>query len=97
MGFQNVKKNKVECIQLLEDTHGVLYAIIDVHLTSDIPGNVSLPMLHHVAEFTVYTSPCFDLGHYANTDQSEQSTRFICILKHNRRASGLETSSVRVR
>ena len=56
MGFQNVKKNRVECIQLLEDIHGVLYAIINLHLKSDTPGSLAPSMLDHIGNFTEYVS-----------------------------------------
>ncbi|KAF7358550.1 hypothetical protein MVEN_00906300 [Mycena venus] len=50
--LQNAKKNKLECIQLLEDTHVVLYAIVNVHLKSDIPGSLPPSMLDHIGNFT---------------------------------------------
>ncbi|KAJ7852119.1 hypothetical protein B0H13DRAFT_1904799 [Mycena leptocephala] len=50
--LQNVKKNKVECIQLVENIHQVLYAIINLHVKSDTPGSLPLSMLYHVGKFT---------------------------------------------
>ncbi|KAJ7082798.1 hypothetical protein C8R44DRAFT_753672 [Mycena epipterygia] len=38
---QNVKKNKDECIQIMENVHQVLYAIINLHITSG--AETSLP------------------------------------------------------
>ncbi|KAJ7354244.1 hypothetical protein DFH08DRAFT_804162 [Mycena albidolilacea] len=53
--LENVKSNKLECIQLLEDAHGVIYAIINLHLKSDPPGNFPVSMLGHIAKFTETT------------------------------------------
>ncbi|KAJ7103925.1 hypothetical protein C8R44DRAFT_945403 [Mycena epipterygia] len=48
---QNVKRNKDECIQLVENIQGILYTIIDLHITSDTR---SLPpaILNHIGKFT---------------------------------------------
>ncbi|KAJ6480898.1 hypothetical protein C8R45DRAFT_1076164 [Mycena sanguinolenta] len=48
---QNVKQNKKECAQLLENTHQVLYAIIELHIRSDAPGSLSPVMMDHVEKF----------------------------------------------
>ncbi|KAJ6472095.1 hypothetical protein C8R45DRAFT_936753 [Mycena sanguinolenta] len=37
---QNVKQNKKECAQLLEDNHQVLYAIINLHVKSETAGTL---------------------------------------------------------
>ncbi|KAJ7702553.1 P-loop containing nucleoside triphosphate hydrolase protein, partial [Mycena olivaceomarginata] len=50
--LQNVKKNKVECIQLVENIHQVLYAIINLHIKLDTPGSLPPSMLYHVGKFT---------------------------------------------
>ncbi|KAJ7809556.1 hypothetical protein B0H14DRAFT_2865665 [Mycena olivaceomarginata] len=47
-----MKKNKVECIQLVENIHQVLYAIINLHIKSDTPGSLPPSMLYHVGKFT---------------------------------------------
>jgi hypothetical protein len=51
MGFQNVKKNKNDCIQLMEDIHQVLYGIINLHIHSDMPGSLPPPMFDHIGKF----------------------------------------------
>ncbi|KAJ6472073.1 hypothetical protein C8R45DRAFT_1104280 [Mycena sanguinolenta] len=48
---QNVKQNKKECAQLLENMHQVLYAIINLHVKSEAAGSVSLAMWDHVESF----------------------------------------------
>ncbi|KAF7339021.1 hypothetical protein MVEN_01978300 [Mycena venus] len=50
--LQNVKKNKRECIQLMEDIHQVLFAIINLHIESDTPGHVPPVMFGHIGKFT---------------------------------------------
>ncbi|KAJ6451033.1 hypothetical protein C8R45DRAFT_1113764 [Mycena sanguinolenta] len=48
---QNVKQNKKECAQLLENIHQVLYAIINLHVKSETAGSVSLEMWDPVESF----------------------------------------------
>ncbi|KAJ6572399.1 hypothetical protein DFH09DRAFT_1152872 [Mycena vulgaris] len=49
---QNARRNKVECIQLLESVHGLLYAIINVHIQSGTTGILPPVMLKHIGRFT---------------------------------------------
>ncbi|KAJ7446999.1 hypothetical protein FB451DRAFT_1536745 [Mycena latifolia] len=49
---QNVKKNKDNCIQLLENIYQLLCAIVNLHIKSETKGNLSLATLHHVGKFT---------------------------------------------
>jgi hypothetical protein len=35
-GIQDVKKNKEECLQLMENIHKVLYAIVELHIKSEM-------------------------------------------------------------
>ncbi|KAJ6478454.1 hypothetical protein DFH09DRAFT_1292851 [Mycena vulgaris] len=49
---QTVKQNKSDCAQLLEQTYGLLYAIISLHTTSDIALDLSPSMLNHLGKFT---------------------------------------------
>ncbi|KAJ6449644.1 hypothetical protein C8R45DRAFT_1130514 [Mycena sanguinolenta] len=49
--IQNVKQNKKECAQLLEDVHLVLYAIIELHMKSQAGGTLSPEMTAHVGKF----------------------------------------------
>ncbi|KAF7344349.1 hypothetical protein MSAN_01915900 [Mycena sanguinolenta] len=48
---QNLKQNKKECAELLENIHDVLYAIIDFHIKSEAVGSLSPAMMEHVGRF----------------------------------------------
>ncbi|KAJ7762924.1 hypothetical protein B0H16DRAFT_1455366 [Mycena metata] len=50
--MQNCKRNKDQCVQLLEGLHGVLYAIIDLHLKSQTAGTLPPATLVHIGQFT---------------------------------------------
>ncbi|KAJ7463812.1 hypothetical protein B0H11DRAFT_2052268 [Mycena galericulata] len=50
--LQNVKKNKEECIKLMENVHEVLCAIVNLHIKSETPGSLSFAALDHVGKFT---------------------------------------------
>ncbi|KAF8173958.1 hypothetical protein K438DRAFT_1980523 [Mycena galopus ATCC 62051] len=50
--IQTVKKNKDECIQLMERVHQVLYGIFNLHITSDTPGSLPPIALYDVGKFT---------------------------------------------
>ncbi|KAJ7484299.1 hypothetical protein FB451DRAFT_1363850 [Mycena latifolia] len=49
---ENVKKNKEDCIQLLENVYQLLCAIINLHITSETKGNLPPATLDHVGKFT---------------------------------------------
>ncbi|KAJ7495286.1 hypothetical protein FB451DRAFT_1213756 [Mycena latifolia] len=49
---QNVKKNKDDCIQLLEHIYQLLCAIINLHIRSETKGNLPPGTLDHVGKFT---------------------------------------------
>ncbi|KAJ6492975.1 P-loop containing nucleoside triphosphate hydrolase protein [Mycena vulgaris] len=49
---QTVKQNKSDCAQLLEQTYGLLYAIISLHATPDTAPDLSPSMLNHLGKFT---------------------------------------------
>ncbi|KAJ7131130.1 hypothetical protein C8R44DRAFT_904164 [Mycena epipterygia] len=49
---QNVKRNKDECIQFMENIHSILYAIINLHITSETGGSLPLAILDHIGNFT---------------------------------------------
>jgi hypothetical protein len=50
--LQTIKKNKEECVGLLEDIHGVLYAIVGLHIKSETPGSIPPTILHYIGRFT---------------------------------------------
>ncbi|KAJ7089102.1 hypothetical protein C8R44DRAFT_958249 [Mycena epipterygia] len=49
---QNVKRNKDECILLVENIHGILYAIIDLHIKSETVQSLPPVILDHIGKFT---------------------------------------------
>ncbi|KAJ7103935.1 hypothetical protein C8R44DRAFT_887424 [Mycena epipterygia] len=49
---QNMKRNKDECIRLMENIHGILYAIINLHINSETAGSLAPVLLDHVGKFT---------------------------------------------
>ncbi|KAJ7121538.1 hypothetical protein C8R44DRAFT_736331 [Mycena epipterygia] len=49
---QNVKRNKEECILLMENIHGILYVIIDFHIKSETVGRLPPVILDHIGKFT---------------------------------------------
>ncbi|KAJ7451899.1 hypothetical protein FB451DRAFT_1524454 [Mycena latifolia] len=48
---QNVKKNKEDCVQLLENVYQLLCAIINLHIKSETKGNLPPATLDHVGKF----------------------------------------------
>ncbi|KAF7358135.1 hypothetical protein MVEN_00861600 [Mycena venus] len=48
----NVKRNKAECIELVERLHELIYAIINLHINSETPGILPPATLHHVTNFS---------------------------------------------
>ncbi|KAJ7843419.1 hypothetical protein B0H14DRAFT_3689461 [Mycena olivaceomarginata] len=49
---QNVKQNKKECAQLIENIHQILCAIISFHIKSETVRSLSPTMTSHIGEFT---------------------------------------------
>ncbi|KAJ7460280.1 hypothetical protein FB451DRAFT_1181950 [Mycena latifolia] len=49
---QSVKKNKDDCIQLLENVYQLLCAIVNLHIKSETKGNLPPATLGHVGKFT---------------------------------------------
>ncbi|KAJ7025826.1 hypothetical protein C8F04DRAFT_1400355, partial [Mycena alexandri] len=47
---QNVKRNKDECLQLLESIHQVLYSIVQLHLKSEVIGSLSPAVLEDIGQ-----------------------------------------------
>ncbi|KAJ7458207.1 hypothetical protein FB451DRAFT_1182950 [Mycena latifolia] len=48
---QNVKKNKEDCTQLLENVYQLLCAIVNLHIKSETKGNLPPATLDHVGKF----------------------------------------------
>ncbi|KAF7344021.1 hypothetical protein MVEN_01691500 [Mycena venus] len=49
---QNVKRNKDQCIRLLENIHQLIYAIADLHVSSDTIGELTPTALNHIGQLT---------------------------------------------
>ncbi|KAJ7125811.1 hypothetical protein C8R43DRAFT_958282 [Mycena crocata] len=49
---QAVKQNKGDCAQLIEETHGLLYAIVSIHIESTTGPELPPSMLMHLGKFT---------------------------------------------
>jgi hypothetical protein len=54
LGIQNVKRNRDECLELMENIHHVLLAIVDVHIKSEPAGSLHPAILDHIGTFTQY-------------------------------------------
>ncbi|KAJ6518023.1 hypothetical protein C8R47DRAFT_1189442 [Mycena vitilis] len=49
---QNVKRNRADCIQLIENIHQILYATVDLFIKSETAGSFNPSTLDHLAKFT---------------------------------------------
>ncbi|KAJ7172916.1 hypothetical protein C8R43DRAFT_1209027 [Mycena crocata] len=47
----NVRWNRIECLKLMEDTHGLLCAIVDLHIKSEPAGTIPPATLNHMGNF----------------------------------------------
>ncbi|KAJ6570481.1 hypothetical protein DFH09DRAFT_1362626 [Mycena vulgaris] len=52
VSVQGVKRNQDDCARMLEHIHGLLYAIIRLHIDSDTGGELSPSMLKSLGQFT---------------------------------------------
>ncbi|KAJ7798305.1 hypothetical protein B0H14DRAFT_3545285 [Mycena olivaceomarginata] len=48
---QNVKQNKSDCAQLMEQTYKLLYGVVSVHLKSETGSDLPPSMLNHLRNF----------------------------------------------
>ncbi|KAJ7648978.1 hypothetical protein DFH06DRAFT_1300232, partial [Mycena polygramma] len=55
---KTIRQNKIECIQLLEQTHGLLNAVLEIHLKSDTGVDLAPGVLNHIGKFTEYSTCC---------------------------------------
>ncbi|KAJ7929865.1 hypothetical protein B0H13DRAFT_1859349 [Mycena leptocephala] len=51
-GIKNIKRNKDECLQLVEDIHGILHVIVNLHITSETPSSLPPAILEDIGSFT---------------------------------------------
>ncbi|KAJ7875671.1 hypothetical protein B0H13DRAFT_2549577 [Mycena leptocephala] len=49
--IQSVKRNKDECVGLMENVHRVLCAIVTLHVRFETAGSLSPSILHHIGSF----------------------------------------------
>ncbi|KAJ7466976.1 hypothetical protein FB451DRAFT_1178233 [Mycena latifolia] len=49
---QKVKRNKEDCVRLMENIHELLYAIIKLHIKSETGGSLPPTTLDHIGKFT---------------------------------------------
>ncbi|KAJ7921182.1 hypothetical protein B0H13DRAFT_2318751 [Mycena leptocephala] len=50
--IENVKRNRDECIHLIENIHHIFYAIVTLHIRSNIAGSLPPATLDHIGKFT---------------------------------------------
>ncbi|KAF7360643.1 hypothetical protein MVEN_00796000 [Mycena venus] len=55
---QNVKRNKTECIQLVERIHGILHAVVYLHIKSETPRTLPPETLSYIGK-TLYKMNTF--------------------------------------
>ncbi|KAJ7455432.1 hypothetical protein FB451DRAFT_1516019, partial [Mycena latifolia] len=78
VGVQAAKNNKQECLQLVEHIPGLLYAVVNLHITSQTPGTLPPELLHYVGKFT-------ETLHKINTfvESQQDGTRFKHLFRRN--------------
>ncbi|KAJ7120714.1 P-loop containing nucleoside triphosphate hydrolase protein, partial [Mycena crocata] len=52
MAVQTIKQNKGDCAQLMEQTTGLLYAVVSIHVRSTPGSDLPASMLNHLGKFT---------------------------------------------
>ena len=93
-----MKKNKDDCIKLIENVHELLYAIVNLHMKSETPGSLSPAMLYHVGKFTEYVqSSVYLRTSRTNISNVEPATRYIPSLRCNKIETGSNTSFAKAR
>jgi hypothetical protein len=49
--LKNIKRNKKECAELMENVHEVLYTIINLYLKSETVGSLPPAMVDNIGKF----------------------------------------------
>jgi hypothetical protein len=93
---QNVKRNRDECIRLMENIHQVIYAIVHLHIKSEPAGTLHPAMLDHIGKFTE-SFICLHIFTAAERMSTELYRKYTHILKHNRIRPGSNTSFGRMK
>ncbi|KAJ6533275.1 hypothetical protein DFH09DRAFT_1284454 [Mycena vulgaris] len=70
--MQTVKQNKSDCAQLLEQTYGLLYAIISLHTMPETAPDLSPSMLNHLGKFT---DTLYKIHTFVEAQQDESKIR----------------------
>jgi hypothetical protein len=61
--WQTVKQNKDDCVELLEQIHKLLTAIIILYVKSETGAELPPSVLHHIGKFTQYFACLMDIQH----------------------------------
>ncbi|KAF8212943.1 hypothetical protein K438DRAFT_1957529 [Mycena galopus ATCC 62051] len=48
---QNIKRNKIQCAQLMEPIHRIVYGILNLYIKSETVGRLSPSMLDNIGTF----------------------------------------------
>ncbi|KAF7346842.1 hypothetical protein MSAN_01823400 [Mycena sanguinolenta] len=89
--IQNVKQNKRECVQLLENINQVLYAIIELHVKSETTGSLPPEMTYHVGKFTKTIHKI-----YAYIEAQQDSNKIKQLFRYNETKNLLKDSRAEV-
>jgi hypothetical protein len=95
LNFQNVKRNKEECIQLMESVQQIVHAIIHLVIKSETVGSLPPARLFHVGKFT----ECVHLEDVIIAEKVSAGlcTKYTRMLKPNNLETRSSTSSARVK
>ncbi|KAJ7019755.1 hypothetical protein C8F04DRAFT_1275899 [Mycena alexandri] len=75
-GIQNLKSNREECFQLVERIHQVVYAIINLHIKSEIVGSPPPLIADHTERFVeTLQKICTFLGAHQKGNRIKQFFR----------------------
>ncbi|KAJ6540022.1 hypothetical protein DFH09DRAFT_1396669 [Mycena vulgaris] len=69
---QTVKQNKSDCTQLLEQTHGLLYAIVSLHMKAEAGSDLTPSLLNDLGKFT---DTLYKIHTFVETQQDKSKIR----------------------
>ncbi|KAJ6520999.1 hypothetical protein DFH09DRAFT_1426346 [Mycena vulgaris] len=72
---QTVNQNKSDCAQLLEQTYGLLYAIVSLHMKPETGPDLSPSMLNHLGNFT---DTLHKIHTFVEAQQDKSKIRHFC-------------------
>jgi hypothetical protein len=79
----------------VENIPQIIYAIVNLHLTSSIPGSLPPATLYHLGRFTEYAE--FVTLKQLNNSDSEHFTKYMHLLRCNKMETRSNISSARVK